>query len=234
MNKRNLKMNKKEIIENLFQVSEKTYYNHKNAGRPIIDLIETYFTDSDLIEFLETNQISRFKNIKNINIENEKLKQISFSLFDSVFIDLVQISRMKIDRAMNLLLKENYNLDYNIMKLPFFILLTIIDKFKTYPSAVCEKKIKQFMYEIIILNKTYLDYDRLFLLLGTHNKMLCHIINCLKNDDLRLEYFQSSNIHKISNLYQMYNNFKELVYTDKDIRTDKELLTKINKIYNNF
>ena len=59
-------MNKKEIIENLFQVSEKTYYNHKNAGRPIIDLIETYFTDSDLIEFLETNQISRFKNIKNM------------------------------------------------------------------------------------------------------------------------------------------------------------------------
>lgn len=225
-------MNKKEIIENLFQVSEKTYYNHKNLGKPIINLIETYFTDDDLTEFLQTNQINRFKNIKEIKIENEKLKQITFSLFDSVFIDLVQVSRFKIDQAINLLLKNNDGIHYNIMKLPFFILLTIIDKFKTCPTTVCEKEIKQFIYEVIISNKTYLDYDKLFQLLGTNSKMLCRIINGLKNDDLRTEYFHTSNIHKISNLYQLYNNFKELVCTDKDIPSDKELLVQINEIYN--
>jgi hypothetical protein len=225
-------MNKKEIIENLFQVSEKTYYNHKKLGKPIINLIETYFTDDDLIEFLQTNQINRFKNIKEIKIENEKLKQITFSLFDSVFIDLVKLGRLKIEQAMHLLLKNNDGIHYNIMKLPFFILLTIIDEFKPRPTIICEKEIKQFIYEMIISNKTYLDYDKLFKLLESNSKMLCRIINSLRNDDLRTEYFHTSGIHKISNLYQIYNNFKELVYTDKDIPSDKELLTQINKIYN--
>lgn len=72
----------------------------------------------------------------------------------------------------------------------------------------------------------------MFQLLGTNSKMLCRIINGLKNDDLRTEYFHTSNIHKISNLYQLYNNFKELVCTDKDIPSDKELLVQINEIYN--
>lgn len=218
-------MKKKEIIENLFQVSEKTYYNHKNADKPVINLIEKYFTDDDLIEFLTTKEISRFKNVKNIKIENESLKKISFSLFDSVFIDLVQITRLRIDRVLD----SCKDINYNIFKLPFFVILTVIDKLQI--NNIRENEIKELIYEIIIVNKTYLDYDRVFAFISTHNKMLCQIIKSLKNDELRLEYFESSNIHKISVLYKLYNSYKEMAQTEKDLNTSSQQLLQIKELY---
>lgn len=64
----------------LLNVSRNTYYVHKRENRPIVSLIEKYFTEDDLQEFLETEKISRLENtskyinkidlLKSLNIDN--------------------------------------------------------------------------------------------------------------------------------------------------------------------
>ncbi len=54
-------MNKKEIIEKFYETTEATYYRHKKQNRPVIMFIEKYFTEDDLIEFLETGKISKLE-----------------------------------------------------------------------------------------------------------------------------------------------------------------------------
>lgn len=46
----------------LLDVSRNTYYAHKRENRPIIALLEKYFSKKDLEEFLETGKISKLEN----------------------------------------------------------------------------------------------------------------------------------------------------------------------------
>ena len=55
----------KRIVE-IFGFSRNTYYVWKREGRPIIELMEKYFSTQDLEEFIQTRKISRF-DIKEIN-----------------------------------------------------------------------------------------------------------------------------------------------------------------------
>ncbi len=65
--------------------SRKTIYRWKEEQRPIINLLEKYFTQEDLQEFLETSKISKYdqlleyENFKNIN----RIKYISYFLNQS-------------------------------------------------------------------------------------------------------------------------------------------------------
>ena len=49
----------KRIVE-IFGFSRNTYYVWKREGRPIIELMEKYFSTQDLEEFIQTRKISRF------------------------------------------------------------------------------------------------------------------------------------------------------------------------------
>ena len=44
-------MTEREIYMNLFDVSINTYYNWKKENRPIINLLDKYFSKEDLEEF---------------------------------------------------------------------------------------------------------------------------------------------------------------------------------------
>ena len=50
----------KEIIKQILNIKERTLYNWRKEGRPIISLLEKYFTQEELEEFLETGEISSF------------------------------------------------------------------------------------------------------------------------------------------------------------------------------
>jgi hypothetical protein len=45
----------------LLDVSRNTYYVHKRENRPIVALLEKYFTKEELEEFLKSGKISRFE-----------------------------------------------------------------------------------------------------------------------------------------------------------------------------
>lgn len=57
-------MNFEKLILELMCFSRNTFYVWKREERPIISLIEKYFSNEDLKEFLETGGIKKFENIK--------------------------------------------------------------------------------------------------------------------------------------------------------------------------
>lgn len=85
----------------LLDVSRNTYYAHKRENRPIIALLEKYFSKKDLEEFLETGKISKLENntgyihdldiIKSLNVDNaiysvkEKLQNLEKNIFEWVY-----------------------------------------------------------------------------------------------------------------------------------------------------
>lgn len=58
--------NKKQLICEILDIADRTFYKFKNENRPIIKLFENYFTEDDLQEFLNTGYISKLDNIDNI------------------------------------------------------------------------------------------------------------------------------------------------------------------------
>lgn len=54
----------KETMAGIFDTAEGTYYKWKREKRPIIALLEKYFTKEDLEEFLLTNQVSKYESIE--------------------------------------------------------------------------------------------------------------------------------------------------------------------------
>jgi hypothetical protein len=54
----------KETMAALFVTAEGTYYKWKNENRPIILLLDKYFTKQDLEEFLNTGQIKKMELIE--------------------------------------------------------------------------------------------------------------------------------------------------------------------------
>ncbi|MCT7616655.1 hypothetical protein N5U05_02785 [Aliarcobacter butzleri] len=59
----------KETMAKLFSTAEGTYYKWKKENRPIINLLETYFTKEELEEFISTNEIKKLELIKNYSLE---------------------------------------------------------------------------------------------------------------------------------------------------------------------
>ncbi|MFY9071781.1 hypothetical protein [Aliarcobacter butzleri] len=59
-------MNFEKLILELMCFSRNTFYVWKREERPIISLIEKYFSNEDLKEFLETGEIKKFENISYI------------------------------------------------------------------------------------------------------------------------------------------------------------------------
>lgn len=75
----------KEEIKKILDISDKTYYNWKNQYRPIISLLEKYFTTKDLEEFIETGKISRIENNKDQELLNNEASKIYTHFISSLY-----------------------------------------------------------------------------------------------------------------------------------------------------
>ena len=62
----------KQAVKRILDIADKTYYNWKNENRPIIALLEKYFTTEDLEEFLETGIMQKLES-KNQMIDKIEL-----------------------------------------------------------------------------------------------------------------------------------------------------------------
>ena len=51
----------KQSVKKILDIADKTYYNWKKEGRPIIELLEKYFTEDDLEEFLKYGIITKLE-----------------------------------------------------------------------------------------------------------------------------------------------------------------------------
>lgn len=62
-----------KIMENLFQFSRQSWNNWKIEQRPIIALLEKYFTNEEIEEFLSTGTIKELDSFKLRDTEEFKL-----------------------------------------------------------------------------------------------------------------------------------------------------------------
>lgn len=71
-----------QIMSDLFKYSQQSYFNHKRENRPILLLIEKYFTKDELEEFLEKGSIASFEK-KRIDEHNKLvLEEINKKLLE--------------------------------------------------------------------------------------------------------------------------------------------------------
>lgn len=75
-----MKLSKNEIFTKLFDFNPSTYYRWKDEKRPIIGLIEEYFSLQDLHEFLETGRVSK------LDLTNERENVFYYAGFE--YLDL--------------------------------------------------------------------------------------------------------------------------------------------------
>ena len=66
----------KKIILKILDIADKTYYNWKNEKKPIINLLEKYFTKEDLQEFIETSKIEKQERLNELLEIEKKYNQI--------------------------------------------------------------------------------------------------------------------------------------------------------------
>lgn len=73
-------MKKDEVVSNILGCSVSGYYKWKKQGRYIIDLLDKYFSKSDLEEYLETGKVSKFELLNDFNdiLYGSKLDYLEF------------------------------------------------------------------------------------------------------------------------------------------------------------
>lgn len=59
-----------KIMENLFQFTRQSWNNWKIEQRPIVSLLEKYFTNEEIEEFLTSQKMAKLEAIKGINVED--------------------------------------------------------------------------------------------------------------------------------------------------------------------
>ncbi len=72
----------KELIKKILSIADKSYYNYKKQERPIISLLEKYFTEKDLKEFIETGEISSYHTFHLHQQRIEKSFEITLDLIN--------------------------------------------------------------------------------------------------------------------------------------------------------
>lgn len=70
----------KEVASTVLQCTLASYYNWANQKRPVISLLEKYFTKEDLEEFIQTGRISKFEILEDFKmlLQGSKLDYLSF------------------------------------------------------------------------------------------------------------------------------------------------------------
>lgn len=118
----------KEMMASLFSTSQGTYYKWKKENRPIISLVDKYFTKEDLEEFLETGEIS-------------KMKYLNY------YQDILNVQFITFYR-------ENFDIGENAEKFNKFFWEFI----SQYGKELSSKKYTNFQDNKILLNELLLDY----------------------------------------------------------------------------
>jgi len=72
-------------IIKLLGVSKNSYWNYKKQDRPIITFLEKYFTEEEIVEFLDTGSMQKLEDtnkfVQNVKLENELFeKHIAYGL----------------------------------------------------------------------------------------------------------------------------------------------------------
>jgi len=79
---------KKELVANILGVSVKSVYNYykDQEGKPIVPLLEKYFSNDDLEEFLREGKISKLEKLDNLDSDLLE-RHIAYELKHKLYLD---------------------------------------------------------------------------------------------------------------------------------------------------
>lgn len=155
-------MKKDELFSKLFEFSIPSYYNWKKENRPVIKLLEKYFSNDELEEFLEKEKIQKF------DLFNKYIKE----------------KNMKVDKYLDYF-DNNYKsfLDYNDE-----IINIYMESFVEYNSK--ESFFIQFHTNVLKINDEYIQKKLSFLLKDMIEneiiKILEEIVDMLVSSDFKI------------------------------------------------
>lgn len=104
----------RKLISNLLGISEKSYYRWKE-NRVIFKLLEKYFLDEDIEEFLKTGKISRFEEISDL----EALNTEAVNIYSYFVLNLDRNSLILFLTVINVADTKNQNINSNFIELIF-------------------------------------------------------------------------------------------------------------------
>lgn len=109
-------MTKAEIFSKILEVSEKSYYRWKSKDHKIlISLIEKYFSDDDLRDFLQTGKISKFEEISDLKALNSE----AVNIYSHFVLNLDRNSLILFLTVIHLADINNQNINSNFIELIF-------------------------------------------------------------------------------------------------------------------
>ena len=106
---------KNKTLANILETSERTIFNKKKQNSKIIFLLEKYFSENEILEFLETEKIEKFELVKNIEIDKIEM---FFNLQNdnkSIFNIIKKLNQAQ-SRALRLALRTAIAKEINISK----------------------------------------------------------------------------------------------------------------------
>lgn len=143
----------KQSIKKILSIADKTYYNWKNEERPIIALLEKYFTAEDLNEFLEVGSIKRLESSGEESLEPMMIDYVLYNLQEKLDKEIL-IKKDLLDAIFGIgskelfvsIFNEFYNIKVDINKSSSKDYL--IEQIEKYPAPKA-KKYKEQLVKII-------------------------------------------------------------------------------------
>jgi hypothetical protein len=110
-----ISMTFKETMASIFSTAEGTYYKWKKEKRPIINLLDKYFLQEELEEFLKNGQIQKQELVKNINVKELKFLVSNKSSDDKRLLEILKLlSIYDTDTLSSALLKSYLDNNANV------------------------------------------------------------------------------------------------------------------------
>jgi len=169
-------------ISKILDVTRQSYHRWKKEGRPIIQLLEKYFTKEDLQEFLDSGSITRLEKLDQSEIFVKSfLKDFCQKFGNSVDFEL-GMELLK-EAGDNRKARNNGLLDYINYTDLTFLLKNRKDNFQDYiPSLVIFSQYEQHLYFLYLhIQELKIEFERY---LKSENEEFEEFRKAVKNDEV--------------------------------------------------
>jgi len=163
----------KDSIKQILDIADRTLYNWRKEKKPIVLLLEKYFTKEDLEEFLKTGEIRRFENYDASRADPLFIEYIRFNLVSKI--DMIKGVGL-IDRLNHLIPHKIFvSILNDIQNDEMFELQqgsskeTLINRIKGYEASLLETPSKKQLVGIIEKNLSNIEC---YVLIKYHEEIL--------------------------------------------------------------
>lgn len=204
----------RKLISNLLGISEKSFYRWKET-REIFKLLEKYFTDDDIQEFLQSGKIKKFEDISDLEALNDE----AVNIYSSFILKLDLSSLLLFLTVIHTSNINNQDINSNFIELIFDTDAQKKDKINLIKEFQKIPNITIFFYAIKFLIKN--KFEKFFInsknnILGSKETLLLGILHIqwyinhfLQKEYIEIAKFKEEEIQNRKDLYLNSFDFED-------------------------